>query len=119
MESNNAVRAGAAHARSTRLGESGPHDDLGAVLPRLGFKPNTPQIEAGTRIDPPPSLACAKGTRPAATAATAPPDEPPAEYDRSQGLCVTPSSSVSVLPSKPSSDVAVLPTVTSPAASAS
>src|SRR5262249_40427995 len=43
------------------------------VRPRVGFRPNTPQQDAGTRIEPPPSVACAAGTMPAATAAAAPP----------------------------------------------
>src|SRR6478752_7469305 len=82
--------------------------------PRLGLKPNTPHTDAGTRIEPPASLACARGTMPAATAAAEPPDDPAAERDRFQGLCVTPSASVSVLPSKPSSEAALLPTTNKP-----
>src|SRR5688572_32216037 len=89
---------------------------LGSVRPRLGLSPNMPADAAGPRIEPPPSLACASGTMPAATAAAAPPDEPLADSVSCQGLCVTPSSSVSVLPIRPSSLVALLPTVTSPAA---
>src|SRR3546814_13622717 len=42
--------------------------------PRLGLKPNTPQQEAGTRNDPPPSLPWAKGTTRAAPRAAAPPN---------------------------------------------
>ena len=53
-----------------------------AVKPRLGFSPNKPQQAAGIRIDPPPSVACATGTMPAATAAAAPPLEPPVEIIR-------------------------------------
>ena len=34
------------------------------VRPRVGFRPKSPQHEAGMRIDPPPSLACAMGTMP-------------------------------------------------------
>ncbi len=49
------------------------------VSPRPGFKPTSPQLAAGMRIDPPPSLAPAHGTIPAATAAADPPDEPPGE----------------------------------------
>jgi len=36
-----------------------------------------PQHDAGMRIEPPPSLACAIGTMPEATAPALPPDEPP------------------------------------------
>ena len=38
------------------------------------------------RIEPPPSLACAIGTIPAATAAAEPPLDPPVEWSVSQGL---------------------------------
>ncbi|MNL32327.1 hypothetical protein D3C87_1541720 [compost metagenome] len=41
-------------------------------------------------MEPPPSLPCAKGTMPAATAAAAPPLEPPVERVGSQGLRVGP-----------------------------
>src|SRR5210317_2125734 len=47
------------------------------VRARLGFMPNRPQHEAGIRIEPPPSVALAKGKIPAATAAAEPPDDPP------------------------------------------
>src|SRR5690606_24648740 len=69
------------------------------------------------RIDPPPSFACAIGTSPAATAAAAPPDDPVAERDRSHGLCVMPSASVSVEASSPISLIVLLPITTRPAAS--
>jgi hypothetical protein len=49
---------------------------------RVGFNPNTPDAEARMRIEPPPSLACATGRMRAATAAPAPPDEPPDECAR-------------------------------------
>src|SRR5215510_430463 len=90
---------------------------LATVRPRLGLRPNSPAEAAGPRIDPPPSLACASGTMPAATAVAAPPDDPLAERVSPQGLWVTPSSSVSVLPIMPSSQVALLPTVINPPAS--
>src|SRR5512142_3016973 len=69
--------------------------------PRDGFMPNRPQQEAGMRIEPPPSLAWAAGTIPAATAAEAPPDEPPDVRARSQGLRQEPSSSDSVTGQRP------------------
>src|SRR4051812_48298388 len=56
----------------------------------VGFRPNPPEGEAGMRIEPPPSLACATGRMRAATAAAAPPDEPPEECARFQGLRVGP-----------------------------
>src|SRR3989475_7759166 len=60
----------------------GPHE----IRPREGFKPTSPHSLAGIRIDPPPSLACAAGTSPAATAAAEPPLEPPVERLVSHGL---------------------------------
>src|SRR5688572_14356463 len=45
--------------------------------PRVGRNPYTPQSEAGKRTEPSASLPSAIGTRPAATAAAEPPDEPP------------------------------------------
>ncbi len=58
--------------------------------PRLGLRPTSPQHEAGMRMDPPPSLACATGNMPAATAAAAPPLLPPGLRSRSHGLRVAP-----------------------------
>jgi len=49
------------------------------VRARVGLSPSTPQHDAGIRIEPPPSLAWAIGTNPAATAAALPPLEPPGE----------------------------------------
>ena len=57
---------------------------------RLGFRPTSPHALAGMRIEPPPSFACAIGTMPDATAAAAPPLEPPAERDTSHGFFVAP-----------------------------
>jgi hypothetical protein len=57
---------------------------------RVGFSPTRPQFEAGIRIEPPPSLACAIGTIPAATAAPEPPLEPPGVRVVSQGFFVAP-----------------------------
>ena len=45
---------------------------------RVGLRPKSPQQEAGMRIEPPPSVAWAMGSIPLATAAAAPPLEPPA-----------------------------------------
>src|SRR5664279_1359401 len=46
------------------------------IRPRLTLMPNSPQTLEGMRTDPPPSLPWANGTRPAATAAPAPPLDP-------------------------------------------
>ena len=69
------------------------------------------------RIEPPPSLAPATGRIPAATAAAAPPEEPPGVRPRSQGLRAGPNSSGSVIPLAPNSGVLVLPKITRPASS--
>ena len=47
------------------------------VRPWLGLSPTRPHAEAGMRMLPPPSDALANGTMPAATAAAAPPLDPP------------------------------------------
>src|SRR5205807_6121690 len=85
---------------------SGPSD----TRPREGFSPTSPQWLAGMRIDPPPSLAWATATSPAATAAADPPLDPPGERSRSHGLCVGPYAAGSVVGRMPSSGVLVLPT---------
>ena len=82
---------------------------------RVGLSPNRPQHAAGTRIEPPASLPCAIGTMPAATAAAAPPLDPPAVRPVSQGLRVGPKRRGSVVGPTASSGVLVLPMNTSPA----
>src|SRR3954452_19233555 len=83
----------AAASRTVRA--SGPCTDRplisalsGAVetRPRLVLMPNKPLTLEGMRLEPPPSLPGAAGSRPAATAAPAPPLDPPAERLRSQGV---------------------------------
>ena len=86
------------------------------VRPRVGFSPNTPQHDAGTRIEPPPSLPWARGTIRAATAAAEPPLDPPEVRAGSQGVQVGPNSSGSVTGKRPSSGTLVLPAITRPAA---
>ena len=68
------------------------------MRPKLGFRPTTPQKEAGMRTDPPMSEPSAIGTQPLATATPAPPDEPPAVRSGFQGLRVMPHSGLSVKP---------------------
>src|SRR5690625_3713348 len=86
-----------------------------AVLPRVGFKPTRPVNEAGIRIEPPPSLAPATGTTPAATNAAAPPLEPPGEWLVFHGFRVGPCHCGSVIFFKPNSGAAELPILTEPA----
>src|SRR5262245_43250109 len=85
------------------------------VRPRLGLRPTSPQAEAGIRIEPAPSLPCARGTAPAATRAAAPPLEPPTPRSRFQGLRVGPCLTDSVEKLITSSGTVVRPRVTSPA----
>src|SRR6476659_1445153 len=66
-------------------------------------------------MDPPPSLAPAAGTIPAATAAPDPPDEPPGVCSVLHGLRAGPQYSGSVMPLAPNSEVLVLPKITRPA----
>src|SRR5258705_3721331 len=68
-----------------------------------------PHQAAGLRIDPPPSVPRARGARPAATAAPAPPEEPPGVWPRLHGLRVAPKRRLSVTPTQPSVGVFVLP----------
>ncbi len=84
------------------------------VRPRDGLRPNRPQYAAGMRIEPPPSLAAATGTIPAATAAAAPPLDPPDVRSRLQGLLTRPNISESDTPLRPNSGRLVLPKMTNP-----
>ncbi|MNT83991.1 hypothetical protein D3C72_2239470 [compost metagenome] len=68
------------------------------------------------RIEPPISLAWAKGTRRAATAAAAPPLEPPVEWAGLQGLRQGPKRAGSEVGMMPNSEVLLRPTNTRPAA---
>ena len=68
------------------------------------------------RMEPPPSVAVASGTMPAASAAAEPPLEPPGVRSRFQGLRVGPKRSLSVKGTWPNSGVFVLPTMIAPAA---
>src|SRR5579872_2640054 len=67
-------------------------------------------------MEPPPSVPIAAGTRPAATPATAPPEEPPGVSRLSHGLRVTPKRSFFVYPSSVNSGTFVFPIITAPAA---
>ena len=92
-----------------------PASGPSGLRPRVGFNPTRPQHDAGIRMDPPPSLACATGTMRAATAAAAPPLEPPGVRSRSHGFLVGPKAWGSVVPVSPNSGVFVLPTQIKPA----
>jgi hypothetical protein len=85
------------------------------IRPRDGLSPKRPQQEAGMRIEPPPSEPCASGARPPATAAAAPPLEPPGVRPGSHGLRQAPFRTDSVTAVVPNSGVFVLPSTTKPA----
>src|SRR5258706_16355270 len=74
-----------------------PRSGPSGLRARVGFNPHTPEAEAGMRMEPPPSLACAAGRMRAATAAPAPPGEPPDECARFHGFRVGPHSRDSLL----------------------
>src|SRR5258707_14200159 len=82
---------------------------------RVGFSPNTPDAEAGMRIEPPPSLACARGRMRAATAAAAPPEDPPEEAASFHGFRVGPNRRDSVVGSNPNSGLELFPKIATPA----
>src|SRR3954468_15479117 len=84
--------------------------------PLDGFSPTNPLQEAGIRIDPPPSLACAIGTTPAATKAPEPEDDAPAVWSGFHGLRTGPNRGCSAEALKPNSDSRVLPSGTRPVA---
>ena len=102
------------HSSTPRLlsSRNGPS----VMRPCEGFSPTSPQHDAGMRIEPPPSDACAIGTSPAATATAAPPLDPPGEWSVFHGLRVGPHASGSVVGRLPNSGLLVRPAVTSPAA---
>src|SRR5436190_18698591 len=67
------------------------------------------------RTEPPPSVPIPSGPRPAATAAPAPPDEPPGVTAGFHGLRVTPLSGVSVTPLWPNSELVLCANTIAPA----
>src|SRR6202161_4471416 len=73
-----------------------------------------PQKVARFRIEPAPSGPSASGPMPDATAAAAPPLDPPVVRAGSHGLRVTPVSGLSVTPFQPNSGVVVFPSSTAP-----
>ena len=56
------------------------------TLPADALKPYTPLQDDGMRMEPPPSVPCASGSSPSATAPALPPEEPPVLRVVSKGL---------------------------------
>ena len=83
--------------------------------PSEGRRPTTPQNDAGLRREPPMSEPSARGTIPAARAAAAPPDDPPADRVGSAGLRVVPKTRLKVCDPAANSGTLVLPMTTTPA----
>src|SRR5690606_16635222 len=77
--------------------------------------PLTPQSAAGWRTDPPVSVPVAPMTKPAATAAADPPDEPPGTAETSQGLRAGPKAEFSLPEPMANSSQLSLPSGTAPA----
>src|SRR4051812_11545660 len=82
---------------------------------RVGLSPTSPHSLAGMRIEPPPSLACAIGTSPAATAEAEPPEDPPVECAGFHGLRAGGLQAGSVVTVVPNSGTLVRPRKTNPA----
>src|ERR1700683_90934 len=108
------LMASSSSARSSTLRAIGPWTPrlrsifaagVCATRPMLGRRPTTPQKLAGLRSEPPMSEPWASHAVPVASATAAPPEEPAAERDRSQGFNVAPKTSLNVLAPAPNSGV--------------
>ena len=97
------------------IGSIVPSGPLG-IRPYVAFSPNRPLKPAGPRMEPPPSLPVAIGSRPPATAAAVPPDDPPGVRSWFHGLRVVPCSSVDVQLMPPNSGAVVCAASTAPVA---
>src|SRR5208337_811172 len=97
--------------------ETVPKGDSGnaGTRPNEGLIAGMPQNADGMRTEPAPSVPIATGPMPDATAAAAPPDDPPAVIFVFQGFLVIPVSRLSVVALMPNSGVLVLPNSTAPA----
>src|SRR5207244_11720696 len=83
--------------------------------PLAEHTPPTPHSAAACRIQPPVSVPIAHATRPAATAAADPPDEPPGTRSRSHGLRTGPNPEFSFDEPIANSSMLVLPSTGAPA----
>src|SRR5277367_3406104 len=92
-----------------------PADGAVVIRPRDGLIPTSPQHADGILTEPPPSLPCATGCKPAATADADPPLEPPAVCSRFHGFRAGGQSPPSVVGRNPNSGVDVFPSRIPPA----
>src|SRR5882672_2001528 len=83
--------------------------------PNVAFSPTSPLKLEGMRTEPPPSVPMVIGPSPAATAAPAPPDEPPGVRSRFHGLRVMPFRGESVTPLWPYSELVLWAKTMAPA----
>ena len=83
--------------------------------PNVALMPTRPLKLEGMRTEPPPSVPMAIGPRPAATAAPAPPEEPPGVRSVFQGLRVMPCRGESVTPLWPYSELVLWANTMAPA----
>ena len=98
-----------------KLGAGGPGMPLyPETRPRVGLMVYVPQKFDGIRREPPPSPPVATGARYAATAAAAPPLDPPGVRSVSQGFLPVMPREFSHVPTKPSSEQFVLPSMMPP-----
>ena len=86
------------------------------TAPYVGRIPDTPQIDAGSRTEPPVSVPIAARQRSAATAAPEPPLEPPGIRSGAAGLTTAPKASFAEVAPNASSCMFALPRITAPAA---
>src|SRR5262245_57728399 len=100
---------------STEYVSHGSVEGYRGTSPGVVRKPMTAQNAAGPRSEPPRSLPSASGPIPVASAAAAPPLEPPDVRERSHGLRVGPNTSLKVLGPNANSGVLVLPMTMPPA----
>ena len=86
------------------------------ISPTVALSPTVPQAADGMRIEPPVSVPSAPKHMPAASAAAAPPLEPPAERDGSCGFRTGPNADSSLVVPNANSWRFVFPMMMAPAA---
>ncbi len=98
----------------SKEGQSGNTPSTG-IRPQLGFRPTTPQHDAGSRIEQPVSVPIPMSHIPAASPAAFPPDEPPVVLPGWRGFCTVPYHGFWLVTPHANSCRFALPTTTAPA----